>query len=490
MLEFSGHPLFDVGLATIVAFNRKRAPSELNDEDLERIAGYMAANYIVDPLKTFLTVAFPNSGFTNPRFSKDVNKRKEYAERLFFSYKDKTSSGESTCVFTGKAASGIKLSDNTSPGRAFRQHVPLITGEGVINFFPWGDSGLPISGEALLAIHAFPLGCAKCEGKLLAVHSDNQDLIVSFAYEFLDYNRQTINLAQKSGSTKLPEAEASAKTLLIKTLLKIEQQRKDEASENRPSSVTAYHLSNHGANPSLEIYHLPLEITDFLSQILSAQFRREWDRIVDRGWWITKTKKTRKKEKNDEQIEDKPRRNVLYEDLFRLPDDARTFIRTYFLRIPERYRVKKDDPRATYSTRDEAQLVSWKLTELFLRRVMHMDREKIEKIKELGVRLATYMLEENDRQFFLSFFHHRYDRFRANLIKANLAEVKKGKPPLITLDPYITIFEDGYETASPDWRLSRDLVLIKMIEELHNKGWLTKHIDVIPEVKSEDDVEE
>ncbi|MCX7979100.1 MAG: hypothetical protein N2578_08860, partial [Bdellovibrionaceae bacterium] len=158
MLEFTGHPLFDVGLATIVAFNRKREPSELTEEDLEKVAGYMATNYIVDPLKTFLTVAFPNSGFTNPAFSKDINKRKEYAERVLFSYKEKTSIEDSTCVFTGKAALGVPISEEQKPGKVFRQHVPLITGEGIINFYPWGDAGLPISGEALLAIHAFPLG--------------------------------------------------------------------------------------------------------------------------------------------------------------------------------------------------------------------------------------------------------------------------------------------------------------------------------------------
>lgn len=483
MLNFTGHPLFDVGLATIVAFNKKRSLKDITEEDLEKLASYMVDNYTIDPLKSFLTVAFPNSGFTNPSI-KDPQKRKEYAKRLFFSYKSKGSNNDLTCVFTGKPVTEISLSANTLPGRAYRQHVPLTTGEGVINFYPWGDAGLPVSGEALLAIHAFPLGCAKCDGKLLAVHSDNSDLMIDFAYEFLDYNTKAIDLAQRSSDKKLKEADASAKTLLIKTLLKIEQARRDEKSENRPASVTAYHLSNLGANPSLDIYHLPLEIVDFLSLALAAEYKNEWNRIIDRGWWITRSKAGKKGAKEANEAETSPRRNVLYEDLFRLPENASNFIRVYFLRIPDRYR-SKDDPRTTYSLKDDYRLVSWKITELFLRRVLNMDREKIERIKELGSRLVDYVLEENDRQFFISLFHHRYDRFRLNLIKANLSVVKKGKEPLITLDPYITIFEDGSEIAAPDWRLSRDLVLIKMIEELYNKGWLTKNIEVISEVTPE-----
>lgn len=118
-----------------------------------------------------------------------------------------------------------------------------------------------------------------------------------------------------------------------------------------------------------------------------------------------------------------------------------------------------------------------------------MNKEKIEQIKVLGDRLATYIKEENDRQFFTSLFHHRYDRLRSALIKANLTQVKKGKGPLITLDPYLAVFEDGNDIVSSDWRLSRDLVLIRMIEQLYKIGWLGTNIEAIPEIKSEEETE-
>lgn len=484
MLKYTGHPLVDVGIATIAAFVNKRDLGLITEADLDKIADFMARQYVVDPLKSFLTVAFPNSGFTQPAFSKTPEKRDEYAERVLRGYKANVPRLAERCVFTGEPAVGIAFSEKLPPGRAFRQHIPLLTGEEVINFFPGGDAGLPVSGKAILAIHAFPLGCAKCGGRLLAVHSDNPDLLYDFAAEFLRHNRQAITLAQQSGSKKLPEAELSAKTLLIETLLKVEQRRRDEARQNHPSSVTAYHLSNLGATPSLDIYHLPLELTDFLSQIISPDYKTEWDAIAHRAWWLSQPKGKGRKGGDAQEEDTRPRRNVLYEDLFQLPGNAREFVRRYFLRIPVRTR-SEDDPRRTYSLRGEAGLVSWKLTELFLRRVMNMDKERIQQIRELGDRLAAYVSQENDRQFFAAFFQHRYDYFRTALIKANLTHVQRGNPPLITLEPYIAIFEEGNEIAAPDWRLARDLVLIRMVEQLYQRGWLGSHLEAIPEVSEE-----
>lgn len=477
MIDFTGHPYIDIGIATILAFVKKRNPLDINEEDIDKISNYIEINYVKEPLVSFLTVAFPNSGFTNPSFNKSPEKRNAYAKKIIGTYKANPLSDE-FCVFTGKNATSISLSEKAPPGRAFRQHIPLLTGEGVINFSPWGDAGLPVSGEALLAVHAFPLGCAKCEGKLLAVHSDNPDLICDFAREFLDFNLKAIALAQSSGDKKLKEAETSPKTLLIKTLLKAERWRKDESSEHRPSSITAYHLSNIGASPSINIYHLPLQVIDFLSKALGADYKSDWNNIVERGWW-------RSISKRGKEVDESPRRNILYEDLFDLSENAHNFIRLYFLRIPKKF-GSKEDPRLTYSIKEEANLVSWRITELFLRRVLNMDKEKINQIRELGDKLAEFIATEDDKQFFRNFFDSRYDRFRFALIKANLRQTKQNRPPLVSFDPYITIFENGSEIPSYDWKLSRDLILIRMIEQLHNKGWLGKNIEDIPQLQTEE----
>ncbi|MBW2083814.1 MAG: hypothetical protein JRI39_12205 [Deltaproteobacteria bacterium] len=145
MPSFTGHPLVDVGLATITAFADKARPEDLIEADYDAIADYMARNYVVNPLKSFLTVAFPNSGFTQPAFEKTPDRRKAYAERVLRCYKEGTPIlSTERCVFTGLPAIGLALDDKNRlpPGRAFRQHIPMVTGEDIINFHPYGDAGI------------------------------------------------------------------------------------------------------------------------------------------------------------------------------------------------------------------------------------------------------------------------------------------------------------------------------------------------------------
>lgn len=182
-----------------------------------------------------------------------------------------------------------------------------------------------------------------------------------------------------------------------------------------------------------------------------------------------------------------PKRNYLYEDLFSLPENARSFVRMYLLRLP-RHTPVQEDPRRTYSLRNEVSLVSWRITELLLRKVMHVDQQRVAEIRDLGDRLATYVQTQDDRRFFRSFFtEQRPDNFRTLLIRANLNHIRAGNEPLIRLEPYLTVFEEGNEVMRPDWRFARDLVLIRMIERLYENGWIGRHPDALPEEPREED---
>jgi CRISPR-associated protein Cst1 len=486
MLKYTGHPLVDVGIATITAFANKRAPSRLTEEDLEEVADYIEREYMQNPLKSFLTVAFPNSGFTQPAYNKQPEKRRIYAQRVLRAYRADTPTLDIPGTFTGEPAAAVPfdVKGTLDPGRTFRQHIPLLTGEDIINFHPYGVAGLPVSGKAMLALQAFPLGCAKCGGRLLAVHSDNGEIIHHFAAAFLLENRRAIQIAQQAASSKMPESHYSYRTLLIHTLLAADQMRGEAREDEMPFTLTAYHLTNSGQGVGLDIYHLPLELIAFLRDMHQAEYKQKWDVIVHRAWETAPKKKGGKKDDKPFQ----PRRNWLYEDSFRLPDNARAFLRTYFLREALRYaRADRGDPRGDYSLKGEASLVSWKVTARFLWRILHMDKERIEQIRMMGDRLAEYVSSQNDRRFFREFYTvQRYDYLRTALIKANLAHVRRGKPPIITLDPYIEIFEEGNELARSDWRLARDLVLIRMVERLYEQGWMGSNVDVIPETVEEE----
>jgi len=475
-LRFTGHPLIDIGVATVAAFGKHDTPEAVTPDDLKAIADYMTENYTRQPMQSFLTVVFMNSGFVQGSFT--LEKRLEYANEVLRAYTKPPLDDSLACIF---------FPDQKSQFRAERKHMPLITGATPINFHPGGEPGLPVSGIAMLCIHAVPLGCAKIGGKLLAVHSDSPYIMIKFARKFLDKNLRQIQLAQQAGESKLPEYQASAKTALIATIVEIEEERQEQKEESQPYSVTAYHLSNSGQsnpldarNPPLEIYQLPLDIVEFLGAVISVCYRLAWQAISKRGWLLPKAAKATAKTSNQITEDDRPKRNFIYEDLFRLPQDANQFVRRYFLRIPLRHTFA-EDPRRAYSLKDEASLVSWQLTDLFLRTVIHMDKKRIEEIRNMGDRLAEYVNTENDQKFFATFYAESksYAVVRNAIIRVSNALVKQGKPPLVSFDSYIEVFEMLDDRGRSDWRFARDLILIRLIERLYELKWIENNPDIV-----------
>lgn len=490
MFKYTGHPYIDIGIATITAFVGKRNPQNLSENDLESIADYIAQNYTVNPLRSFLTVAFLNSGFTQSAYFERPGLQQIYAGKVLHAFRADTPKKNETDVFFGASVPAISydVKDKLPQGRTFRQHVPLLSGEGVINFYPNGDAGMPISGEALLAIQAFPLGCAKVSGKLLAIHSDNPDITFFFARQFLEQNRLAVHMAKQRGGNnkKFDEQHFKLRTLIIEMLLLASRKQKDIQEEKRPFSITAYHI-NSGQSPSLDIYHLPSQVISFLQLMLSADYETKWSIIVQHAWETNPKKKGKKEEE-----EFVPRKNYLYEDLFNLPENAKHFLRTYFLRVALQFsKMESGDPRQKYSTRSETDVVSWKITQEFLRSIMNMEKERIDQIRVMGDRLAEYVSSQNDRRFFREFFtQNRYEYFRNQLLKANLACVKRGNPPIIEFEPYIQVFEEGTELAHADWRLARDLVLIRMIENLYTRNWFSANPDALTDELLQSEQEE
>jgi CRISPR-associated protein Cst1 len=479
-LDYTGHPFYDVGLATLTAFARKHHPSELEPADLQAAAEYMQHNYTVNPLKSFLTVAFPNSGFTQPAYEKQPEKRHLYARAVLFAFDAEPAAEVDPLSGLPAANARYDVKGELPPGRAYRQHVPLLTGEDVINFFPYGDAGLPLSGLTMLAVQALPLGCAKVAGRLLAVHSDSPGLLLFFARTFLKTNLQNVQVAQANNDSKLPETSSyNPRTLLIDLLLQAEQESQNRNAADEPLSLTAYHFTNSGQDADLQIYPLPLEVGAFLRAALRPAYREQWQALIRRGWQLSL------------RSGDQPRYNRLYEDLFSLPENAATFIRRYFLRRPATRPRDKADPTAQYDTRREADLISWSLTELFLKKVMMMDENRIASIRSLGDSLAQYILRTNDRAFFNDFWMGRsYGEVRAALIRASQREVRAGRPPLVSLDQFLAVFEQYEGTPAADWRLGRDLVLIRLLEGLYQQGWLQQHAEEIPETLAEPGEEE
>jgi CRISPR-associated protein Cst1 len=493
MFEFTGHYARDIGVATITRFCGKNHPSELTVSDIETVVEYVRRQYPKPPLRSYLTIAFTTNGWfiqnaynpdNKPHLSAEereelLQTRNMWGDRHLVQW---TAESEQhpleTDIMTGTPAVSVVLSGKLEPGRAGRAQLPLTAGDDAINFYPNGNPGLPVSGETLLAMQVFPLGCIKISGGLLAVHSDNEELILDFAGDFLNQNRRYVQLAQDTGEGEISSPHYALRTLLIDMLLKADRLQREAIEDAELFSMTAYHLNN-GKNPYLEIYHLPMQVVGFLRDMHLQVHRHKWNAIVQRAWEVAPTMKGGKQKAGDF----KPKRNWLYEDIFTLPGNAYAFLRTYFLRTALRHaRQRLGDPSVDYSMKDETELISWDITARFLKGIMNMEKERIDAIRTMGDRLADYVVSQNDRYLFANFRTQNYHTFRTTLLRASRQEVSRGNPPLLTFDPYVEVFEVAEDYPSSSWRLARDLLLIRMTERLYELGWLKLNTDSIPEV--------
>lgn len=460
MLTFTGHPLVDVGAATLAAMSGKASPEQLTEADLDHQANWLAANYVRNPLKSFLTVAFTsNAWFSQASFSE--TRRVEAGRMHLHAWKAQGDAAQ-RCVFTGAPALHLALSDSLATGRAARAQIPLAQGDRDFNFIPLGGAGLPVSGLALLCLQAFPLGCAKISGRLLAVHASDPAVTMAFAEHFWRENAAAIQMAQAANDSKMVGSKFGIGTCLVSTLTDILTVQKHVVADGAPPvSITAYYLTN-GQTPELSIYPLPLGISHFLRRALSQQHREAWQAMVHAAWPQPRPVGGKAKVATEPKV----RRNALYEDMLGLPDGAARILRRHFLRG-----IKTLSPAAP-----------WALTVLFLREVMNMEQTRVDAIRVVADRLADYIAAQNDRKLFECVYGEmRYPLLRGRLIKADLDAVRRGQSPLITFDQWLILFEDGAEYARRDWKLARDILLIRLIEQLAAKGWLATNAADLPE---------
>ncbi len=445
MLRYTGHPFVDVGVATLAAFSNRRRVEDVTPADLEHAAAYLKDAYChYKPVQNFISSIFTNSHFA--QFAMSVEAREAYADEMLYAFRqDRIAEHQDAhCVFFPELAAQMD---------ATRQHIPLLNGVGIGNFSGRGRAGIPVSGLALLAIHALPLGCYKC-GHLLAFHQltdpsddDGSRLNLSLARKALAANRTAISM-MTPGSTdgELPSYGSAFRTRYVDLILQVQQEIRDrEATRNQRikiNNITGYYFTNYGPSPRLEVVRLDNAVFDFLDAA-QQDAKAAWQRVVHAGW--QPPKETKGAVPDGENVF--TWRNAVYERLFRLHLDT------------EKSRFIYDLARAN----------DWRVIELFLRKVLQMDQERIDTYRELGERLANYALRQNQP---VSFYHEfsrvtKYDKLRAILRRAAEKMLREGSEEILfSYDNFIDAFEhpsDGYR----QWRLGRDLIAIRMLEILH-----------------------
>lgn len=507
-IRWTGHPLADVGVATLCAFVGKDNPEKLTLEDLDEIGRWMTEAYDNGVFMSYLTCVFPNSAYVNATISEE--NRKKGMRRLLSPHRSVADQGTEglCCAFTGQPATHL----------LDRSQMPMLTGAGVMNFFPAGLSEMPVAAPYLLAIQALPLGGRRSEGKLLMVHCDDPEFTLQFAKKYLATNRRIVQLAQtnklpavddpdnlldrelpgglsKEKKPKYPDAKAPG-SLLMDDLIEIISDRGSGKMRRTPTSVTAYHLSNSGQGPSLAILHIPSEFVEFLAELHRPEYSGKWKPIVARAWRAGRgggdattatpdesagedaapRRRGKTKTKAPAPIGAGKSRNELYNDLLSIFEDgfcdwwaAARFIRRHLLSNPNKLFVdfRRGPGQAPKLDQEQGRLVDWSLTALFLEKVLGMDKKRIEAIKEFATKLAELINEHNDRRLFRGLvFTEGEWQYRALLSKAQMQYAKDRGKLALGFEEYVDVFL----TVEPDerrvWSLVRDLISIRLVEHL------------------------
>jgi len=498
MLEFTGFVQVDIGTHVINILKGLLGYTDTKPEDtapLDAIATWLQKFYSEGVGQSLAAgIAFTNSGFAQASWNDErfKFKREAYANLVLRGHqhldlepilKDLEKENDDTyhaMVLRGKSnAPACAFTGQPAYLRVSREMVPMLNGRGTINFSALGVAGLPVSDVALLAIHAMPLGCIISEGRLLAVSSDDHDLEFQFVSRHLAENLKNINKARQMEWKKLPN-QKFFKTHLIEGLVEISVLPSANSKyQNRAASLTAYHFSNSGTDPKIDIYTLPSSMVDFVRIASKGKYQEAWQRIVRQAY----------QESGSDEETKFIQRNHFYEDIFSLPDNARDFIRTYFLRQP--LNKIKNDVRSTYSWQHETDLISWDLTDLFLRRVMNMEQSRIDNIRALGDRLADHIGIHGKNRLLENLYNARtYAQFRSWLVWAihdYSTFAKQSDEPLVKYDVFINIFEETEDFARHDWRLAHDLLMIRIFEQLHQKDQLKQFSQVVMDEPQSDE---
>jgi CRISPR-associated protein Cst1 len=486
MFDWTGHALVDVGIAALCAMTSKRNPASLTTADLDAATNEMERYYFSGVLSSYLTCVFMNSEYVQPGSGAKKNQsRKRYADRILRAYRAEP--GEEAkgqvCIFSGMPATHL----------IHRGQMPLLTGEGVLNFFPSAAGGLFIAGRYLTALQALPLGGRRCEGKLLVAHSDNPELTLLLAKRFVEDNRRLLALAISSAlpnhegadanlereqaswdaakkRAKYPDAK-SAFTLIASDVVEILQQRRQGVNLESPCSLQVYWLSSSGQGPSLDIFTVPSALVRFLDKVGRASTGRTWERVLARGWRTETQDQARPAKRGKGSgavvlVGPGRSRNAVLTDLLAVYADgfvdggrAQQFVRRHlfwgFTPTVERFAD-----------------CTWELADMFLEEVLGMSPDRIGRIREFADRIAAYVEDRNDISFFNAITRARYPSIlRGELVKAQRRESRRGL--LFSLDQYLAVFEGEDGAGVTEWSLIRDLISIRLVEQLYKSGWLT-----------------
>lgn len=412
-IDWTGHAVRDVGLTTLLVYCRRAAPNELTEADLQSAADWLRDTYTREGV---LRGHMKGFYLLNEKYSAgNADLREPFVARVLYGWQQPHTLG-TPCVFCGQPALY----------RATREEMPLVTGRGVINFSPQGQPGLPVCGVCSLCVQAALLGCYKSGGGLLLMYSDHLPLLRSIVSDALRQAMQASSLQTSQEWKSLPYP----RTRFVEQWVRWLRQAERGGVQARP--LQGMHFSNTGTTPFVHLFQMDVAVVGWVSRLMHHS-----DGAVAAAF-----QRLMAESPNNE-------RQPFYEDLLKLPREAKRFLRQHLLSAAMLRRIQ--DPHA--------QLI---IVLEYLEKIMGISRETVGLLRALGERFAHY--QRSKRSFFYEFNRAKtFAQFRRVIIRAVDDHQRRTGQLLIAGDEFVEAFLP-VDDEFTDWTLARDLITLYLLE--------------------------
>lgn len=473
-LRWTDYPLMDAALAGLCVFCDVRDPEQITPEHLQEFQQWAQKAYFTPELSGWIAVVF-TSNFINYSFS--TEKRQEVLRDILSSYQRPDTLSERCTIFPELQAQQ----------RVARDLMPMLMGRGPMNFYPDGQPGLPLSGQAITALQGLSLAAPLVSGRAMILDADDKQLLLDVVSEWQKPWLKRISLSVSKDDKK--PIWAAARTRLMEAIRQVlSKQPRGKTHLPFAGGATIYHLSNSGQGPDAAIYTLEQPALRFMERA-SQEHPEAWKPLFQsKHHAADKTKDS-----------DFGFRNELDEAMFSLPDAAPAFLRRYLLppftqalkvaqesgKQASKANRKKDTKKANDGPKPIPLSGLWGITELFLEEVVGMEKARIEAIEALGQRLGEWIVRENDKRLFRELYQARgASPLRHVLLKAMLEKSKQdaksgteNRDLITTKDEYLRIFTEADELSRADFTLARDLLKMRVIQHLHDARFFEENKD-------------
>lgn len=461
--KLMGNPFVDVGISVICEWlERRPQPEEITTEDLREVVQQVVPFYCESEYRTHIRFIFPNSTLTqHSKIQKGIQSLNEELKSEWFHQLCKvTDLGDAgDCIGCGRRSADFHLK---------KTEVPL-TGSGSLrNFFPLFAEGVSYCAACALAIQLAPLGFVRSGGKFLALHSNSWKAINYWTRTCIE---DVISRGARNEFTGFFDPKESktqnALFYMVRKMIEYEEARSDEKI-----TMQVYSFSNDNRKAELDLHHLPARVFNFLRYAHRAQYAKSWYLIVRSGY-RRQTKKGFQSIDSDKtnptEIYQKST-NLVYNNL--LADKS---IRGFFI------------DKLARKTRS-----NWELFSLYLTEVRTMKQTRVEKIKQVGNLISECIQESKDDKRLKQLERAKSYGECRNILRYVVRErIQQGAPePLFSIDDYMEyLFPASDNLNLTPWRETRDLLLFRIYEQLHD--WLQEHgyVDYDEENTSDSDDE-